>query len=44
MMSKKLLVRDSGMADVSGHRDYLSSSPRAFLLYGGNDASNRNGL
>ena len=39
MMSKKLLVRDSSMAAVSSHYDYLSSSPRAFLLPGGKDES-----
>jgi len=39
MIVKKLSVRDSSMADVSGHRDYLSSSLRAFLLPGGKDES-----
>jgi len=33
MIVKKLLVRDSSIAAVSGYYDYLSSSPRAFLLY-----------
>ena len=38
MIVKKLSVRDSSMADVSGHRDYLSSSLRAFFVVWRNDA------
>ena len=39
MLIKKLSVRDLSMAADSSHRDYLSSSLRAFLLYGENDVT-----